>query len=106
MEQSKEEQLAPSVYEEIGVPIDISRVINDARVISGVFSDFNENELSIISSIAKAYKIEKDQNLIYENEQAKFLCIVVSGLLEVVKKGIISEECRAIAEISEGMRIL
>ena len=103
MEQQKKNQTTGNIFDEIGTPIDIGRVINDPHVLSNVFSDFSMDELSIICSVAKAYQIEKDQDLFYENEQGNYLCIVASGLLEVVKKGIISEESRAVAEISAGM---
>jgi len=51
----------------------------------GVFENLNERELKLLLSISRKRKFEKGEVLFYEKEMAKYLTLVLDGVIKIYK---------------------
>ncbi len=51
----------------------------------GVFGHLNERELKLLLSISRQRKFEEGEVLFYEKEQAKYLTLVMDGIVKIYK---------------------
>jgi CRP/FNR family transcriptional regulator, cyclic AMP receptor protein len=71
---------------------------------SDFFSDFNEDELKILSRWFKAYSADVGNVVLHEGDKSNCLCIIISGHINIFK-AIPNDEELKIAEVIAGESI-
>lgn len=71
---------------------------------SDFFSDFNEEEMKVLSRWSKAYTAETGCVVLNEGDKSNCLCIIIKGHINIFKS-IPNDEHLKIAEVSEGESI-
>ena len=82
----------------------IKETIIDSLMYIRMFDKFEPNELEIVARYMNYIEINKDEILFREGEKGDYVCFVVDGTLDVVKKSMAGESV-VITELSRGRSI-
>lgn len=88
-----------------GPIISMEDVIADNQVFDKLFSQINEQELSVISRYTNVFNFDKDTVLLNEGNEGQYLCLILDGIVEIVKQGKISRKNKIVAKLGAGMVI-